>query len=315
MEILNTYSSTPSHLYASVIAIGNFDGVHLGHKAVLEQTKSIAQNLNKPSGVMVFEPHPRSYFAPDKPFFHLTDLNMKLKLLAEQRLDMAVVLPFDDTLANLTAEEFVKVILVSGLKVSHVIVGYDFHFGKGRQGTPESLKQLGAQCDFGVSIVAPQTDGHEVFSSSRIRGLLAEGNVREAANVLGHSWRVAGRVIDGAKRGTYLGFPTANIELKSYQPLKYGIYAVHVYKERQMYFGAAYIGTRPTFDNGPAILEVFLFDFSGDLYTQEIEVEFVEYIRGDQKFDDAEALKAQIRRDCQQAEEILQKFALQKSAV
>lgn len=316
MDTLYTYKSTPDHLRSCVLAIGNFDGVHHGHKAVLEMVRTIAKNLNKPSGVMIFEPHPRIFFAPQKTFFRLTDLPFKLSLLQEQHIDVTVVLKFDENLAQLSAQDFVKEVLVEGLGINHVIVGYDFHFGAGRKGTPEILQELGQTYGFGVTIVEKQTDGEQVYSSTAIRDLLSAGNVSEAADLLGYFWRITGRVIDGAKRGTsLLGFPTANIELQKGQNIGHGIYAVRVYNDEKCYFGAAYMGTRPTFDDGKPILEVFLFDFDGDLYGQEIEVEFIDFIRGDAKFDNIEALKAQMHIDCEQAANILQNLTPHKSAV
>lgn len=316
MDLLETYQAISKPLRGSVLAIGNFDGVHLGHKAVLDQTKTLAQELAKPAGVMMFDPHPKSFFAPEKPFFYLIDRTQKLRRLEAFGLDLAVVLPFDQTLAGLTADDFVKNVLVDGLDVSHVIVGYDFHFGKGREGTPEKLKTLASVHNFEVYIIPQQQqeDG-QVYSSTYIRMCLQDGHVAKAAECLGYYWRLRGVVVDGAKRGGFLGFPTANIHLQSGQKLGHGIYAVRIYQNHRCYLGAAYMGKRPTFDNGQPVLEVFLFDFDGDLYGQEIEVEFIEFIRGDVKFDSADALKTQMHQDCAQAKEILEGLEQQRSAV
>ncbi|MEM7621139.1 MAG: bifunctional riboflavin kinase/FAD synthetase [Pseudomonadota bacterium] len=316
MDILYTYKDVPAHLQGSVIAIGNFDGVHLGHKAILALTKQIALDLQAKAGVMVFEPHPKAFFAPQTPFFYLSDISKKLELLKECGLDVTTVLPFDHNLAQLSAQDFVQKILVQGLNVRHVIVGYDFHFGKGREGTAEKLKDLSEYYNFGINILSKQSDGHEVYSSTRIRQLLINGNVSAASHVLGYYWRISGKVIDGAKRGSsLLGIPTANMALKVGQTLGHGIYAVRVYKDHACYLGAAYIGRRPTFDNGQAGLEVFLFDFEGDLYGQEIEVEFIEHIREDAKFETLDALKQQMHQDCEHAKQILQALQQKKSAV
>jgi riboflavin kinase/FMN adenylyltransferase len=196
-------------------------------------------------------------------------------------------------------------VLVEALGVSHVVIGYDFFFGRNRGGTPETMRQAGETLGFGVTIVAPVADAGEAFSSTAVRLKLAQGDVTGAAHGLGRRWRVRGKVVGGAKRGTGLGFPTANIPLAKGTALAHGIYAVRTYIDGKEIDGAAYLGTRPTFDNGMPVLEVFLFDFDGDLYGREIEVEFVDFIRDDRKFDSAEALKAQMEDDCAVARKLL----------
>jgi riboflavin kinase/FMN adenylyltransferase len=254
---------------------------------------------------MVFEPHPREFFHPERPHFRLTSLERKLALFERYGLDLAVVVPFGEHVANLTPEAFVEQVLVAGLGVRHVVVGYDFFFGKGRGGSAADMQRFGELFGFGVSVVPPVAEGGEVFSSSAIRAEIAQGDVAGAASMMGHWWSVTGEVVGGAKRGTGMGFPTANVLLPRTTPLAYGIYAVFVDTPEGRFQGAAYLGTRPTFDNGPPVLEVFLFDFDGDLYGRRIEVSFVAFIRPDRRFDGMEALMVQMDEDCKKAQKIL----------
>lgn len=307
MEILSDTTNVPPALKGSVLAIGNFDGVHRGHQAVLRTAKELAESAGAPTGVMAFEPHPRQFFQPDKPLFRLTSLPVKLELFEAMGLDLAVVLPFDAQLASLMAEEFVRKVLVGGLGIRHAVIGYDFHFGKGRQGTPQVLFALGQRYGFGVSVVEPVGEGGAAFSSSMVRNCLRAGDPHQAAEILGYWWRISGTVVGGAKRGTGLGYPTANVEAVGSLELKHGTYAVRVALsngEKHIH-GAAYFGTRPTFESGPPAFEVFLFDFDGDLYDQVIEVEIIAYLRGDAKFVSAQELKAQMQADCAEARKIL----------
>ncbi len=232
-------------------------------------------------------------------------MDQKLRILDGLGLDFAVVLEFGRELANLDAETFIERVLVSGLRVSHIVIGYHFFFGRNRGGTSEMLRAAGEKAGFGVTIVGPVAADGEVFSSTAVRLKLAEGNVKAAAAVLGRLWSVEGKVVGGAKRGTGLGFPTANIPMPKGTALGHGIYAVRVNLDGTKLDGAAYLGTRPTFDNGMPVLEVFLFDFDGDIYGRNIEVTFVDHIRPDRKFDTPEALVAQMNADCARAREIL----------
>jgi riboflavin kinase/FMN adenylyltransferase len=305
MLIIQGYEQAPPASRGAALAIGNFDGVHRGHQALLAATREAARKLAIPAGTVVFEPHPREFFQPDKPHFRLTPLPLKLRLLADLGLNLAVVLAFDRSLAGLLAEDFIARVLVEGLGVRHVVIGHDFRFGKGRGGDSEVLQRAGAVHGFGVTVVSQVGEAGEVFSSSAIRAELAQGDVQGAGQVLGWWWRVSGKVISGAKRGTGLGFPTANIALDPGTALGHGIYAVRVHVDGAQHAAAAYLGTRPTFDDGAPVLEVFLLDFDGNLYGREIEVEFIDFIRPDRRFDSAEALQAQMDRDCTQARESL----------
>jgi riboflavin kinase / FMN adenylyltransferase len=305
MQIFERYHDLPAPVRDSVLTIGNFDGVHRGHQALLGEVRARAAALERPAGVLLFEPHPREFFQPDKPHFKLTALPRKLQLLERFGLDVVFVLPFDAAFAALTAEDFVERVLVAGLGVRHVVIGYDFRFGRKRAGDPDALRRAGSAHGFGVTIVAQVGDAGEVFSSSAIRAELAQGDVAGAAEMMGHFWRVSGRVVGGAGRGTGLGFPTANIKLPRDVALGHGIYAVRIYVAGARHNAAAYLGTRPTFDAGDPVLELFLFDFEGNLYGREIEVEFIAFVRPDAKFSSVEALKEQMGEDCRRARAIL----------
>lgn len=305
MLIVHGYRNVPPEARGAVLAIGNFDGVHRGHQALLRSATAVGRELGAPSGALVFEPHPREFFHPEEPHFHLTPQPQKLRLFERTGLNMTVVLPFDAGLAALSAEDFVKRVIVDGLGARHVVIGHDFFFGRKRGGTPETMRAAAADLGFGITIIPPVADDGEVFSSSAIRLRLAQGDVKGAARMLGRTWCTEGKVVGGARRGTGLGFPTANIPLPVGTALGHGIYAVRVNVDGESHEGAAYLGTRPTYDNGMPVLEVFLFDFDGDLYGRVIEVEFVDFIRPDRKFDSSEALIQQMQKDVARARDIL----------
>lgn len=306
MLIQEGYERVAEGARRAVLAIGNFDGVHRGHRALLDLARDTAgRSVGTPAGVVLFDPHPRRYFAPASPLFELTPGPMKLDLLARYGADVAVVLAFDGAFAALSADAFVTKVLVEGLAVGHVIVGYDFHFGKGRAGTPETLVAAGAAHGFGVTVVPPVAAGGAVVSSSAVRSDLAEGDVARAAGRLGHWWRIAGTVTGGAKRGTGMGYPTANVALVEGCGLGHGIYAARIHVGGEVHDGATYLGTRPTFDDGKPVLETFLFDFDGDLYGHRIEVEFVARLRGDRRFSGMDELVRQMDQDVAAARRIL----------
>lgn len=305
MQVIHGYRDVPQSARGAVLAIGNFDGVHRGHQALLQTATTIARDIGAPAGAVIFEPHPREFFHPEEPHFHLTPLAQKLAIFESLGLDVAIVLPFDAALAKLSADDFVAHVLLAGLGARHIVIGHDFFFGRNRGGTPETMQAAAEELGFGLTIVAPVAEDGEVFSSSAIRLRLAQGDVKGTAHMLGRHWRAAGKVVGGAKRGTGLGFPTANVPLPHGTALGHGIYAVRIYVGAERYEGAAYLGTRPTYDDGMPVLEVFLFDFDGDLYGRQIEVEFIDFIRADRKFESSEALIAQMQRDCARARDIL----------
>src|SRR5580704_7923302 len=295
-------------LRGAVVAIGNFDGVHRGHRAVIGAAMQRARALGRPAAVITFEPHPRAFFKPGEPLFRLTDEAAKLRLLASTGLDGAVVLTFDAALAKLTAEEFVSRILVERFAVSGAVIGFNFHFGMNRAGSPDFLMAQGKKYSFAVEVVPRFEDGGRPVSSGPIRDALAAGNVRLAEEFLGYPWFITGAVIHGDKRGRELGFPTANIRLDSACALRHGIYAVRVGVGGRRYDAVANFGRRPMFDNGAVLLEIFLFDFSDDLYGASIDVAFIEWLRDEQLFNSAEDLITQMKEDSRLAREALKRL-------
>jgi riboflavin kinase / FMN adenylyltransferase len=277
-------------LKGAVVAIGNFDGVHRGHRAVIAAARARAAALHRPAAALTFEPHPRSVFRPAEPLFRLTDERAKLRLLAATGLDGAMVLKFDAELAQLSAEDFIARILVARFAVAGVAIGFDFHFGLNRSGSPGYLAAQGAKLGFAVDIVPRFEDDGRPIRSGPIRAALAAGQVGEAAELLGYPWFVSGEVVHGDKRGRELGYPTANLRLDPGCALKHGIYAVRVGLGERRYDGVASFGRRPMFDQGTVLLEVFLFDFSGDLYGQAIDVAFIDWIRPELELDSIDAL-------------------------
>ncbi len=295
----------PTELRGAVVTIGNFDGVHRGHQHLIALTRAEARDRGAPAVVLTFEPHPREIFHPERPLFRLTPEREKLALLKRFGVDGAVVRRFDGALASLTAEAFVDALLVSEIGATGVVVGHDFHFGRGREGTPERLRELCAARGLTVTIVPPVLEKGVVVSSSAIRKALEAGEIVAANALLGYAWFVCGEVRHGEKRGRSLGYPTANLGLRESCALRYGIYAVRVRAAGETRDGVASFGRRPTFDNGAPLLEVFLFDFSGDLYGQSLEVAFLAWIRGEERFSSAEALVARMDRDATEARRLL----------
>jgi riboflavin kinase / FMN adenylyltransferase len=289
----------------TVVAMGNFDGVHLGHRAVIAAALEMGRAQGRPALALTFEPHPRRFFSPNTPQFRLSDETAKLRLLAGTGLSGAVVMTFDRARAETGAQDFIHHDLIGRLGVRGIAVGYDFHFGKGRVGSPSLLvkeaPQLGIEVD-----VQPHVDiDDRPVSSSAIRIALAEGQIDEATAMLGAPWFISGEVIHGEKRGRELGYPTANIRLDNNCALKHGIYAVRVDRggggRETRLDGVASFGRRPTFDNGAPLLEIFLFDFKGDLYGETLDVAFIGFIREELKFDSIEALIRQMDDDSRKA--------------
>ncbi len=305
MDIVRSWRDVPGSLKGAALAIGNFDGVHRGHQAVLLEAKRIAEAEGRRSGAVVFEPHPRQFFAPEQPFFYLTPLPLKLELLAELGLDQTFVIPFDEALSSLSAEAFATDVVARGLGASHVVVGYDFTYGKGRTGTTGELAAIGRAQGFGVDVVAPVGEGGGAFSSSSIREHLRRGEAREAAEQLGYWWRIRGRVEPGHGRGKGLGFPTLNLPLAYGQDVAHGIYAMRVYHKGRRYAAAGYVGASPTFGEGTPALEAYLLDFEGNLYGEDVELEFIAPLRADQAFADKETLAKRMREDCAAARIVL----------
>jgi riboflavin kinase / FMN adenylyltransferase len=297
--------ATDDALRGAVVAIGNFDGVHRGHGAVIAAAQARAGALGRPAAALTFEPHPRAFFKPGEPLFRLSDANNKLRPLAATGLDGAIVLTFDEALAGLTADEFVNRILVERFAVSGAAIGFNFHFGMHRAGSPEFLAAEGGKHGFDVVVVPRFEDNGRPVSSGPIREALAAGKPAEAAELLGYPWFVSGTVVHGDKRGRELGFPTANIVPDPACGLRHGIYAVRVGYRGRRYDGVASFGRRPMFDAGTVLLEVFLFDFAGDLYGEAIDVAFIAFIRDEAKFASAKELIHQMGEDSRLAREAL----------
>jgi riboflavin kinase/FMN adenylyltransferase len=291
----------------AVVAIGNFDGVHRGHRAVIATALARAAAIGRPAAALTFEPSPRAFFAPERPLFRLSDETNKLRLLAATGLSGAIVMAFEAELAELSADEFVRQVLVERLGIAGAAVGFNFHFGKGRGGSPEFLSSEGGWRGFSVDVVAPVDEGGERVSSDKIRHALSDGHVAQAAQLLGYPWFVSGKVVHGDKRGREFGFPTANIRLDPACALKHGIYAVRVGLGGKRYDGVASFGRRPMFDSGAALLEVFLFDFSGDLYGAVLDVAFMAWIRHELAFDSVNDLIRRMEEDARHARALLER--------
>jgi len=292
-----------------VFALGNFDGVHRGHQAVIKATIEKAHALGIPARVLTFEPHPRAFFKPNLPPFRLTPAPTKQRLLHALGINDVVVEPFTVEFSRLTASDFVEQILIKKFGVQHIVAGFDFVFGQGRGGDMKRLREWLAPHKIGVTEVAPFTDAQgEPVSSSRTRQALVEGDLKTVELILGRHWSIAGIVTQGAQRGRTIGVPTANIALGEYQRPKFGVYAVMAGPagRPQNIKGVANIGTRPTVDGKNEMLEVHLFDFNADIYGQEWEVALADFIRPEQAFPDFESLHTQIKQDIATARARLQ---------
>ncbi len=291
----------PRPLARAVVAIGNFDGVHRGHIAVIAAARARAQASGVPAAVLTFEPHPRSFFQPQAPLFRLTDERAKLRLLAATGIAGAIVLKFDAALAEPAPEDFINDILLHRLGISGAAVGFDFRFGRNRAGTPDLLIAEGKRRNFTVDVVpAVEIDGRRI-SSGLIREALAAGHLAEANALLGYPWFVSGEVVHGDKRGRELGYPTANLRLDPACGLRHGIYAVRVGSGARHYDGVASFGRRPMFDVGTVLLEVHLFDFAADLYGRTIDVAFLEWIRPELTFASVDELVHRMDEDSRRA--------------
>jgi riboflavin kinase/FMN adenylyltransferase len=314
MKIFRNHHPLLPAARGAVVALGNFDGIHKGHQAVIGRAAAEAREVGAKLGLLTFEPHPRSVFRPDDLPFRLTPFRSKAILLCELGVDLLFNLRFNRALAARTAEDFIRDVLVDGLGISRAVVGYDFVFGNRRRGNAALLAEMGEKLGFGVSIVEPAGEGEELYSSTRIRTLLQSGAPRDAAALLGREWQIHGRVEHGDERGRTIGFPTANLHLADYLRPAAGVYAVRAGFDRPgadpggaWYAGVANFGTRPTFAGTDLRLEVHLFDFAGDLYGRHLRVALVDYIRPERKFAGLDDLKAQIAKDALQARQILAK--------
>jgi riboflavin kinase/FMN adenylyltransferase len=287
------------------VALGNFDGVHRGHQALIERTAEEAKVLNAPVVVLTFEPHPRRFFVPDTGPFRLTLPPAKLRLLEQYGVQAVLAQRFDQAFADLSPDAFIDDVLLKGLGARHVVCGYDFTFGARRGGNVEMLRERGRQKGFGVTVLDPVMHEGEIYSSTRIREALRAGWVSEAAELLGHSWEIEGSVELGDQRGRTIGFPTANVALGEHLRPRFGVYAVRVLVDGEWRNAVANLGRRPTFGKLQENFEVHLFDFSGDLYGKVLRVALIEFIRPEMKFAGLDQLKAQIAADGEAARKLL----------
>ena len=307
MRIFRHWNDVPEQFKGGVIAIGNFDGVHRGHQALLAETRRLATERSAIFGVLAFEPHPQEYFRPSTECFRLTPFRTKARLLAEQGADAMFALTFDKVMAGTSAQDFILDVLLAGLGAGGVVVGSDFQFGKGRAGNTTVLSYMGDMEGLGVTIFPPvEDDRHGKISSTRIRQALKEGRPREAADLLGHCWTIESRVEHGDGRGRTIGFPTANMHIHGYLAPAFGVYAVRATamedeRPTARFDGVANFGIRPMFESPEPLLETWLFDFSGDLYGRHMAVELVDYLRPEARFDSLDALKHQIDSDAKAA--------------
>ncbi len=309
MRIIRDYQYISDADKGAAVAIGNFDGVHRGHQSVIDLARGKAVDLGCPLGILTFEPHPREYFAPNAPSFRLMNAEARAHRLEKLGVERLYELNFNAALSSLTATEFAKDVIVGGFGLKHVVIGSDFFFGKNRGGTADMLVEMGAEMGFGVTIAPLVADDLGEFSSTNIRNALTAGEPEHAARMLGHWHRIEGKVVGGDQRGRDLGYPTANLAIDGLHPPKFGVYAVLVDvlegPHKGHYHGAASIGLRPTFGGEFPNLEVFIFDFSGDIYGADISVALVGFQRPELKFDSLEALITQIDEDCIESKKIL----------
>ena len=307
MRWLDHRNAMPAALRGAMIALGNFDGFHRGHQAVAGEAIRWAQGLGRPSIIATFDPHPVRFFRPDAPPFRLTTLEQRQELYLAAGATAMLVFHFDADLAGTSAEDFIARILIERFGAHGVVTGGDFTFGKGAKGNVDLLRTFGGELGLQSRVVEAVAEGGEVVSSSRIRQALRNGDPQEAARLLTRPFAIRGIVEHGDKRGRTIGYPTANLGVENYLRPKYGIYAVtgRILATGEVLQGAANIGIRPQFEPPKELLEPFFFDFSGDLYGQEIEVAFHHYLRGEAKFDSLEALIEQMDKDCAEARRLL----------
>lgn len=319
MKIIKNLANIPNEVKGSVIVLGNFDGFHKGHQKVIGSAGEIAAQMGTTLSVLSMEPHPRLFFNPNQKEFRINSFKTKAHLLKEFGVDQFIVLPFDKELAAMSAQDFVMGLLLKKLGAIHIVVGYDYCFGAGRGGGVNVLAWLSMQEQFGLTVVNKVMDQDHTYSSSSIRSIIEAGDVRKAAQRLGHWWHIEGKVRKGDQRGRTIDFPTANLFLDGYIEPKYGVYAVRVIIEEGKHKGVweaiANVGRRPTFDKQDVLLECHIFEFSHEIYERSIKVEFVDFIREEMKFNGLEALKSQIEKDCVIAKELLLKSENQQSYI
>jgi len=309
MRIIRDYTYVTEADRGASVAIGNFDGVHIGHLSVIDRARAAGRETGAPLGILTFEPHPREYFAPDAQPFRLMGRDARAHRLEKLGVERLYEINFNAALASLTPREFAREVICDGLGLAHVVVGADFCFGKGRAGNAADLQAFGAEMGFGVTIAQLLEGDAGQVSSTAIRRALSDGDPRTAAAMLGHWHRIDGPVVGGEQRGRTLGYPTANMSIEGLHPPKFGVYAVLVDvldgPHEGQYHGAASLGLRPMFQGEVPNLETFIFDFSGDLYDAPLSVALVDYLRPEETFDSLDAFIEQMDADCARARSIL----------
>jgi riboflavin kinase/FMN adenylyltransferase len=308
LRVVRGWKDLPASDRGASVAMGSFDGVHRGHQRVIALAAEAARELSAPLGVITFDPHPRDFFHPDQPAFHLMKRDQQARALEALGVEVLYVLPLDAELAGMSDREFATRVLAGGLGARHVAVGFDNSFGKGRTGTPETMRAYGAELGFGVSVAeAVAGDGGEKYSSSLVRDALREGRPEDAARILGRPFAIEGEVQRGRQLGRKLGFPTANVSIAGYVTPRFGVYATRTrLPDGRKLPGVANIGVNPTVDGETApVLEVWLFDFDEDIYDQVIETDLIRFLRPEEKFPDLATMTAQVMADAEAARALL----------
>ena len=308
IRVIRGWKDLPAGDRGAAVAMGNFDGVHRGHQRVIDLAATAAGELGVPLGVITFDPHPRVYFRPSEPAFRLMKPDQQARALEKLGVDMLYVLPLEAELAGMTDRQFATEVLHEGLDARHVAVGFDNSFGKGRTGTPDTMRVYGQELGFGVSVAEPVGDGGgEKFSSTAVRDALREGRPELAAEILGRPFAIEGPVQRGRQLGRKLGFPTANVDLGDYVSPRFGVYAVRTrLSDGREFEGVANVGINPTVQGVTRpLLEVWLFDFDEDIYDRIIETDLIAFLRPEEKFESLEAMTEQVMADAKRAREVL----------
>jgi len=305
MVIYKSIEAITAKLRHPVVTIGNFDGVHLGHREIFRRVRELAQEAGGVSVVITFAPHPLQVLAPERGVKLITSPREKAQLIEASGIDYLLEIPFDREFAAIPARAFVERVLVGAIGMEHLVIGYDYAFGKGREGDVTLLRRLGEEHGYRVELLPAVANGDTIYSSTKVRQLVTEGDVKGVVAVLGRHYFTTGTVVHGQHRGRGLGFPTANLKTEDDLLPAVGVYAVKVRLGGELYDGACNIGRNPTFQNERLTLEVFLFDFEGDLYGREVSVFFLDRLRGEKRFPGPEALKAAIAADVERCKEIL----------
>ncbi|OPY12210.1 MAG: Riboflavin biosynthesis protein RibF [Syntrophus sp. PtaU1.Bin005] len=306
MKIINSFDSVSDEFKGAVATIGNFDGVHLGHQQIFRKVVEEARQYQSKAVVITFDPHPKSVLHPEKrPFYLLTTLEEKLKLIESLQIDAVMLIPFSLEFSKTTAKDFVCGILWEQLRIRKIFIGHDYTFGRGKEGSEEYLTRFGKKLGFQVDVTNAVKVGEIVISSTQIRNSICEGDVKTAGALLGRPYNVKGRVTEGYRRGIGLGFPTANLEPEKDLLPPEGVYAVIAERKGTRHQGVLNIGHNPTFENQDQTVELHILDFSADLYREELEIFFIDRIRGEIRFDGPESLANRIRQDVARARDIL----------